>query len=525
MRLIRRLFLGAVFLVLFALGWWVGRVGARTDTYSNLDLFVEVMDRVRKNYVDATDPQKLVEGAVRGMIRGLDPYSQYLGPKQYKTLQSVTEGKFGGIGVVVGIRDNYPLVISPIEGTPAWEAGLRSGDIIVRIEGQSSAGLTIEDVADRLRGDPGSKVSLSLRREGDAEDHDVTLARQIIVTRSVPYAFMAAPGIGYVRLADFSEKSGAEVRAAVERLRAGGARGAILDLRANPGGLLSQAVDVAEEFLPRGKLIVYTHGRLTDQDQRYYSTENQPLMQWPMVVLVDNASASASEIVAGALQDLDRALILGRVTFGKGSVQSVFPLRSHDAALKLTTALYYTPSGRSIHRPTRDTTDVDEDDDAAPRDSSAPAKPALFRTEAGRKVYGGGGITPDLIVMPDSLPPVTARVEQRSLPLRFVNRWMNSHREARQDAGSPVPWSEFVGYLRQEKFAATPTDLERERPTLERALRREIARRCCGDSAAARVLLDSDPVYRRALEVLARARTPREVYSAAGLAALPERRR
>jgi carboxyl-terminal processing protease len=521
----RRLLLGAAFLVLFGLGWWVGRVGARTDAYAQLDVFVEVLDRVRKSYVDPTDPAKLVEGAVRGMIRGLDPYSQYLGPKQYKNLQSITEGRFGGIGVVVSIRDNYPLVISPIEGTPAWEAGVLSGDVIVKVEGQSSAGLTIDEVADRLRGNPGTHVALTLHREGDESDRDVNLERQIIVSRSVPYAFMAAPGIGYVRLSDFSEKSGAEVRAAVERLRGQGAHEMILDLRSNPGGLLSQAVDVAEEFVPRGTMIVYTHGRSSQQDQRYYSTELHPLMQWPMVVLVDNATASASEIVAGALQDLDRALIVGRTTFGKGSVQSVFPLRAHDAALKLTTALYYTPSGRSIHKPVRDTTQADDDDEdaVAPSDSARPAP--MFRTAAGRKVYGGGGITPDLVVLPDSLPPLAGRVDQRALALRFVNRWMNEHKGQPIDRTSPVPWDEFTRYLRQEKFEAATQDLDRERGALERILRREIARRCCGDSAAARVFLDGDPVFRRALDVLTRARTPRDVYAAAGLAALPERKR
>jgi carboxyl-terminal processing protease len=508
---------------LFALGWWVGRVRARADVYAQLDLFVEVMERVRRSYVEPTDPQKMVEGAVRGMLRGLDPYSSYLNPKQYKNLESVTEGSFGGIGVVVSIRDNYPLVISPIEGSPAWEAGLVSGDMIVRIAGKPAAGLTIEEVADRLRGDPGTRVSLSLRREGETQEREVTIERRQITAHSVPYAFLATPGIGYVRLADFSEKSGAEVRDAVQRLQHDGARGLILDLRANPGGLLSQAVDVAEEFLPRGTMIVYTHGRNADQDQRYYSSDAHPLLGWPMVVLVDTTTASASEIVAGALQDLDRALILGRTTYGKGSVQSVFPLKNHDSALKLTTALYYTPSGRSIHRVHRDTTQLDDEDDEAPAPVESVRNRPLFRTVSGRKVYGGGGITPDVVVRPDTLPSLAARLEQRALPLRFANRWVNTHRGERVDASTPVPWSEFVGYLAGEKFDASAAGLQRQRPMLERMVRREMARRCCGDSAAARLFLDDDPAFRRALEVLAHARTPRGVYAAAGLPAVPER--
>ena len=505
--------LGVAFVTLFGLGWWVGRGGARGDLYSNVDLFVEVLHKVEDNYVDPVDGKKLVDGALRGMLKGLDPYSQFLDTRAYGQLQSVTQGSFGGIGIVVGVRDNYPTVISPIEGTPAWRAGMRSGDVIVTIEGKSSLGLNIEEVADRLRGAPGTPVRLSVRREGEEQDQDYTLERENIVTRSVPYSFMAERGIGYVRLANFSEKSGAEVRSAVASLRATGAQRMILDLRQNPGGLLDQAVDVTEQFVPRGALVVYTHGRQRTQDNRYYSREAQPQVQWPIVVLVDGGSASAAEIVAGALQDLDRALLVGRTTFGKGSVQSVFPLRDRGAALKLTTALYYTPSGRSIHRAVRDTSPSDDDEDAiAPHpDTTAPVRP-VFHTAAGRIVYGGGGITPDVTVLPDSFPPLVQKVEGRGLPFRFANRWLNTHAGGAAEAGSP-PWDEFVAFLRAEKIGFTDAELAVLRPVLERSLRREVARRVSGDGAAARVAFEADPVFRRALEVLRHARNPREVFA------------
>ena len=519
----RHLVIVALFLSLFGIGWWAGRSSARGDLYANLDLFVEVLHRVQDAYVDPVDPGKLVDGAVKGMLRGLDPYSQYLDTRAYGQLQSVTQGSFGGIGIVVGVRDNYPTVISPIEGTPAWRAGLRSGDVIVKIEGKSSSGLSIEEVADRLRGPEGTSVRLSVHREGEEGgegDHDYTIQRQVIVTRAVPYEFMADKSVGYIRLANFSEKSGEEVRSAMDELRRRGARALILDLRLNPGGLLDQAVDVAEQFLPRNTLVVYTHGRARGQDNRFHANEANPQLQWPVVALVDNGTASAAEIVAGALQDLDRALVMGRTSFGKGSVQSVFPLRGRNVALKLTTALYYTPSGRSIHRLAKDSTQAEDGDDdtAAPTDT-VKVKP-VYHTASGRVVYGGGGITPDVTVLQDSLPPLAQQVEVRGLTFRFANRWLNTHPEAPTQAAD-VPWSPFVQFMRSEKLTFTDAELNAQRPVLERSLRRELARRTGGDAAAVKIALEADPVYMRALDVLHRAKTPRDVFALAGAAKGP----
>src|SRR5262245_19063510 len=320
---------GGLLATLFGLGWWVGRSSATApaDLYRNIDVFIEVLEKVRQNYVDAVDTQKLVDAAAQGMLRELDPYSQFLDEKSWGNLKATTQGSFGGIGIVVTVRDNYPTIISPIEGGPAWSLGLRPGDVIVRIDGQSSAGLSVEEVAGRLRGAAGTQVKIAVRREGETEEHDYTIDRQIIVTRAVPYAFVTDGKTGYLRLANFSERSGAEVRSAIERLRSDGATRLVLDLRANPGGLIDQAVDVVEQFVKPNTLVVYTRGRAKGQDNRYYSSEKHPQLEWPLVVLIDQGSASAAEIVAGSLQDLDRALVLGENSFGKGSVQGVFPLR------------------------------------------------------------------------------------------------------------------------------------------------------------------------------------------------------
>ena len=479
----RRIVLGSVLVVLFGIGWLAGRGSARAgDLYQNLDLFVEILHRVQENYVDPVEPEKLITGAMKGMLRDLDPYSQFLDAGSYQNLQATTHGSFGGIGVEVSIRDDFPTVISPIEGGPAWTLGIRSGDIITRIEGRSAAGLTIDEVAQRLRGPQGSHVQVSIRREGEDGEVEYSIERREIVTKSVRHAFVAEGKVGYVRLANFSETSGAEVRAALQRLKSQGADRLVLDLRSNPGGLLDQAVDVAEQFVKQGTKLVSTRGRARGQDNLYFASEVHPMLDWPMVVLVDGASASASEIVAGSLQDLDRALVVGQTTFGKGSVQSVFPLRERTVALKLTTARYYTPSGRSIQRispnPPRAADPLDDEGgEPDPAPDPKPAKPdsgrPAFRTAAGRTVYGGGGIHPDVEIPRDTLPPLTNRIEGRGLAFRFANRWVNTHPTWRSsDVLSQELWKDFSDFLATEKVPFSAAELAAERELLSRALRR-----------------------------------------------------
>jgi len=289
----------------------------------------------------------------------------------------------------------------------------------------------------------------------------------------------------------------------------------VLDLRGNPGGLLDQAVDVTGQFVPKGSLVVYTHGRMKTRDQRYHADDAHPVLDWPMAVLVDNGSASASEIVAGALQDLDRAVVIGRTSFGKGSVQDLFPLRGEHAALKLTTALYYSPSGRSIHRRmTADSLDDESDDDTPARSPTEPQdslpKPR-FHTAAGRIVYGGGGITPDIALVPDTLTGLARVVDSRNLAFRFVNRWAGAHPGV--TPSTPVPWDAFVSFLRNEKLDAPPAELAAQRPRLEWLVRREIALHSGGLAAGARVALGGDAVMARAMAVLEQAHRPHDVFA------------
>lgn len=524
----RHLGVAALLVALFGTGFLVGKTPATSDGATrDLDAFVEVLDRVERDYVEPVDRQKLVAGAIDGMMKDLDPFSQYMDKADYADLRSVTQGHFGGLGIVISVRDEYPTVISPIEGTPAYTLGIQSGDVIVRIDGSSTRGLSNEEAVRRLRGPTGTDVTITIARVGEAE-RDYRIRREEIQVKSVPYAFEAAPGIGYLRLSTFSETTGEEVRAAIDRLEASGVRSIVLDLRDNPGGLLSQAVDVTEAFVPKGSLVVYTKGRATGADSKVFAQSQRPHTEQPLVVLSNAGSASASEIVAGAIQDLDRGLVVGTTSFGKGSVQSLIEFRGRGTALKLTTAKYYTPSGRSIHRDTWnqstraleraiDEGALDPDDPDAVHGGAADStkKKPTFKTKSGRIVHGGGGITPDEVVKADTLKALSREVERRGLFFKHAVRWAAAHPGATPPVSvPPLMWDGFVRLLEETKTPYTKTQLAEERAYLERGLRRELARRlggARGDELAFRVGLEADAPLARAIDLLGRARTPGEL--------------
>ena len=327
--------------------------GAATSAKAPLPLeelrtFAEVMDRIKAAYVEPVDDKTLLENAIKGMLSNLDPHSAYLGPEDFAELQESTSGEFGGVGIEVGTEDGNIKIVSPIDDTPASKAGIQAGDFIVKINGQPTRGLSMTEAVDKMRGKIGQKITLTLVRNGGTP-FDVTLTRANIQVKSVK-AQLLEDGYGYIRITQFQVKTGEEVAAALSKLRRENGnkrlKGIILDLRNDPGGVLQSAVEVVDHFITKG-LIVYTKGRIANSELRFSATGKDLSEGVPLVVLINGGSASASEIVAGALQDQKRGVVMGTTSFGKGSVQTVLPL-NNDRALKITTALYFTPNGRSI---------------------------------------------------------------------------------------------------------------------------------------------------------------------------------
>lgn len=324
-----------------------GEVGADTkDVYRNIEIFTEVLRQIEKSYVEPQDPQELIYGAIKGMVHNLDPHSSFMTKEEYRELMLETKGSFTGIGVEITVKDNVLTVVSPIEGTPAYKVGMKAGDKIIKIENKRTKDMSLMEAVKKIRGPKGTKVNLTIMREGEAKPLEFSITRGVIPLISVRQYFLT-PEIGYVRISNFQSKTAKDLSAALEEMEKGREiKGLILDLRNNPGGLLSQAIEVSDLFLNSG-LIVSTKGRISSQNITATAHTDKKPRTYPIIVLINSGSASAAEIVAGALQDNKRALVLGTRSFGKGSVQTILPL-SDGSGLRLTTARYYTPSGKSI---------------------------------------------------------------------------------------------------------------------------------------------------------------------------------
>ncbi len=392
-------FLGIVVLIVVLTGLVIDSTRADGDNfYADIIRLDNVTAKIHQSYVEELSSKELIDNAIQGMMKSLDPYTTYFETKEYEELRIHTEGKFGGLGIQISIRDDVLTVMTPISGTPASRAGVQSGDQIIEIDGESTKGITVEGAVNILRGAPGSRVAILIRRKGAPKDIEYTITREIIQIKAVPFYGIVGDSIGYIQLQAFSKEAASEVERAIKSLLKQGINGLVFDLRNNPGGLLPQAIEVADKFLSRKNLVVSTRGRVRNQNNEFFAAGPSVVPEdLPLGVLVDYSSASASEIVAGAIQDWDRGLVIGDTTFGKGSVQSVLPLdKNHH--LKITTALYYTPSGRCINRPHLSRNDTTENGDDIEEQEPDTIE---YQTQNGRIVYGGGGIVPDTVVKMD----------------------------------------------------------------------------------------------------------------------------
>lgn len=479
--------------------------------------YTELLNAARYWSADDVSSEKLVYSSIDGMLRTLDPHTTFLEPRAYAEMQDRQKGTFYGLGILVTKRNDQVTVITPLEGTPASRLGIRAGDIIAEVEGQPTEGIPLDDVVQKLKGPKGTTVHIKIRRVGIKDLIPMSIVREAIPTNSISSAIMVRPGVGYIRIKDFTYTTVREMDEALAKLEGQGMKSLVLDLRMNPGGLLDAAVGTADFFLDKGQMIVYHKGRTPDSYEEYRAPGTHRHIGVPLVVLVNHESASASEIVSGAMQDHDRGLVVGETSWGKGLVQSVYSLQ-YGAGLALTTSRYYTPSGRNIQRDYSSFYDY-YFGDSGNEDATA----HVYKTDLGRKVYGGGGITPDVVVKPRTLPRVIQILQVRSALFNYGVRYAADHPDVKIDMKvDDGILDDFIKYCVKGKMAPEadiqaaikdPANAE----YLKHALEAEIVSAKFGYDASYPIRLESDEQVARAIEELpkaakleARAETVRE---------------
>jgi carboxyl-terminal processing protease len=478
------------------------------DVQDSVKQFTRVLSVVERNYADPVDTDKVIyDGAIPGMLHVLDPHSNFFDPKQYALFREEQEGKYYGVGMIVTSRDNQTVVQAPFVNSPAYKAGIRPGDVILKVDGKVCTGLTTTEVADMLKGAKGTTVHISLGREGWEQPIEVTVVRDEIPRPGVEFSTTVKPGIGYVRVFTFNETTDEDLAEALKQLDVSKLDGLIIDLRNNGGGLLNQAVGMADMFLDKGELVVSHRGRAS-AEHSYYAVRGNQGVEVPLVVLVNGQSASASEIVSGAIQDHDRGLIVGETSFGKGLVQTQFPI-SEDTALLLTTARYYTPSGRLIQRDYKNVTLYDYHYNPKP-----PQAPEVKLTDTGRQVYGQGGITPDVIVPEPKPTEFQDLLERRGVFYPgpqgvgdFVRFYLGQRPTiTREFITDDAVIAQLKKYLTQERISFTDQQIEDNLSWLRWEIKREIFTTVFGLNEGYKVALENDPQLDKAIASIPQAR-------------------
>ncbi len=471
--------------------------------------FTHVLDVVQSNYADTVDVDKAVyQGAIPGMLRMLDPHSSFFDAKQFALLREDQRGKYYGVGMVIMPRDNHTVVMTPYVGAPAYNAGIRPGDVIVKVDDKPTDGLAGDEVAGMLKGPKGTVVKITISREGYPEQLVFTVTRDEIPRHSVDITFMLKPGVGYIRLSGFNETTDREIADALRQLNASSLDGLILDMRGNPGGLLNEAVAVGDMFLDKNQLIVSHHGR-TSPERRYYAVRGNQGVTVPLVILVNNNSASATEIVSGAVQDHDRGMIVGETTFGKGLVQTVTPL-SENTGLALTTARYYTPSGRLIQRDYKSVSLYEYH-----YERKVPDHPTEVKlTDSGRQVTGGGGITPDITVAGPKLTKFEQLLYRDDVlfPAEtgvggFTRYYLGTKPAITKDfEADDNVMRVFRDYLGKHTVRYTEPEMAESLDWIKRKIKQEVFMSSFGQQEGFKVLLEADPQVQKAVEAIPQAR-------------------
>jgi carboxyl-terminal processing protease len=439
------------------------------EVAKSLDIFATLFKEVNAYYVDEVDPQKLIRKGIDGMLQSLDPYTDYIPEDELESFRITTTGQYGGIGALIGVVNKKTVITHPYRNFPAFRSGIKVGDELIAVDGKNVQGKTTSEVSSMLKGQAKTEVEVKVRRQGKKEDIVLKIKREKISISNVTYYNLVDPEIGYIKLDDFTPGAAREVFEALVELKEKGAKKIILDLRDNPGGLLHEAVNVVSLFVPKGVEVVSTKGKAEDWNKKYNTLNSPADLQIPMVVLTSGGSASAAEIVAGSLQDYDRAVLIGEKTFGKGLVQTTRPL-SYNAQLKVTTAKYYIPSGRCIQA-----LDYTHRKDDGTVEKFADSLKAEFKTSGGRKVYDGGGLDPDVQIQNELLGPVAEALLNAGLIFEYASKYC-SENQLQSDLGSfklsDKEYQNFVNWTKEQKFQYT-TNLEKSTKELLEAARKE----------------------------------------------------
>ena len=474
---------------------------ADNDVRDNLRQFAEIYDLVEQNYAEPVNADKAIyNGAIPGMLHVLDPHSNFFDPKSYSSLREEQRGKYYGVGMTIAPRNNKVIVLAPFVGTPAYKAGIRPGDVIIAVDGKPTDNLNAGDVADMLKGAKGTNVHITILREGSDKPLEFNVVRDEIPRNSVDLKFELRPGVGYMHVSSFNETTEHEVEDALDEF--GDMEGMVLDLRGNPGGLLNEGVGVADKFLKKGQVIVSHRGR-SSPEKIYRAAHGNGGRDFPLVVLVNRGTASAAEIVSGAIQDHDRGLIAGETTFGKGLVQTVFPL-SQDTGLALTTAKYYTPSGRLIQRDYNGVSLYDYYYNREQEENNAGKEVKL--TDSGRTVYGGGGITPDVKIASIKTTRFEDSLLQKYAFFNFAQRYLQGRSVDKSFEVTDAVLQEFRKFLDAQKISYTEADIKDGLDWIKSQIKSELFIAQFGQQEGLKVRAQTDPQVLSALNLLSKAK-------------------